>query len=44
MRDNNEKIFFKNWTWWCMPVISALETLRQEAYEFEAFLIYIVSS
>jgi hypothetical protein len=27
--------------WWCLPVIPALGRLSQEAFEFEASLIYI---
>jgi hypothetical protein len=30
--------------WWCIPVISGLEKVRQENPEFEASLNYIVTS
>jgi hypothetical protein len=33
-----------SWAWWFMPVILALERLRQENHEFESILGYIVSS
>jgi hypothetical protein len=35
-------LYHWGWVWWCVCVIPALGRQRQEDYEFEANLVYIV--